>query len=93
MPEKDHIQAAMLCLEQTQTGSWNSGRKTDMAGVRDEYGANDGRFVDVYNYMTLNIRACRDKEKPATRHKQLFRQRRFYDRGEESLLSANVSSA
>ena len=47
MPEKDHIQAAMLCLEQTQIGSWNSGRKTDMRGLRDEYGANYGRFVGV----------------------------------------------
>ena len=64
-----------------------------MAGVRDEYGANDGRFVDVYNYMILNVRTCRDEEKPATCQKQLLRQRRFYDRGEESILSADVSSA
>ena len=64
-----------------------------MAGGRDEYSANNGRFVDVHNYMILYIRACHDEEKPAARYKQLFRQRRFYDRGEESLLSANVNSA
>ena len=47
MREKDPIQAAMLCLEQIQIGSWNSGRKTDMCGLRGEYGANYGRFVGV----------------------------------------------
>ena len=64
-----------------------------MAGVRDEYGAKYDRFVDVHNYMILSIRACRDEEKPATCQRQLLQQRRFYDRGEESILSANVSSA
>ena len=43
--------------------------------------------------MILSIRACRDEEKPATCQKQLVRQRRFYDRGEESVHSADVSSA
>ena len=32
LPEKTHIQAAMSCLEQTQRGSWNNGRKTDKEG-------------------------------------------------------------
>ena len=63
MLEKDHIQAATLCRRQTQTGSWSSGRKTDMCGVRDEYGAIYGRFVGVCNYMLQHILAHRDTER------------------------------
>ena len=37
--ETDYIQAAMLCLEQTQIGSWNNARKTDRCGLREEYRA------------------------------------------------------
>ena len=47
VPETDHIRAAMSCLEQTQIGYWNNGRKTDGCGLRDDYGAYYGRFLGM----------------------------------------------
>ena len=47
VPETDHIRAAMSCLEQTQIGYWNNGRKTDTCRLREEYDANYDRFVCV----------------------------------------------
>ena len=76
MREKDPIRAAILCLEQTQIRSWNSGRKTDMCELRDAYGADYSRSVGVW---------------PAARHKQLFQERQISERGEACLLAANVS--
>ena len=47
----------MSCLEQTQIGFWNNGRKTDMCGLRDEYDTNYSRFVGV-SYAAYPTAAC-----------------------------------
>ena len=45
--QTDYTPDAMLCVEQTQIGSWNNARKTDRFGLRDDYRAYSGRFIDV----------------------------------------------
>ena len=62
--EADYVQAAMLCLEQTQIGAWNNARGTDRCGLRDEYRASRATGLTHDVYSGVNLTVLREKRVP-----------------------------